>query len=136
MTYHGNFGPGKSPRSNPQVSGEEILRMWFQLGSIGKVIEVFTIQGKMNEVTGKPFSREGLTASAYRYVLNNVDEARELFIQNAQMHGQEFNEDEFKRMLVHRANQYLYSKGREKFFKEHGLTELARTLASHVRKGA
>jgi len=70
--------------------------LWAELGSLPKAVRHITQDGYVNPRTKKPFTRSGVHQSARRYMLENADEARKVFLQ----HGDTRTQEEWEEYLV------------------------------------
>jgi hypothetical protein len=86
------------------------FQLWAQLGSIGKVQSHLKLAGIINPNTTKEFSHMAIWNAAFRWVLENMDEARQIF-KDA---GSDLNDVQWDEWLIEKA-MYVYgasSKGR------------------------
>lgn len=81
------------------LDDKQCFLLWSKLGSVAKVIKYLTHHGRINPKTKKPFTPQAIWASAYRYVLQNIEEAWKHF----QYHDPELTREQFEIHLIEKA---------------------------------
>jgi hypothetical protein len=61
------------------LPGKEILEAWFMMGSLARVSRHFQKMGRINDRTGQPFSQNAYWRSVSIYIIENPEEAREIY---------------------------------------------------------
>lgn len=90
-------------RRTRQLNGKEIMELWVELDSLGRVCRYFESSGRINQRTGKPFTQNALWRAASLYMIENPDEARKLY--NAA--GAVFSDEHWEILVLKRATQIL-----------------------------
>ena len=107
-----------------ELDEERCWREWRQKGSsLTKVAKKLESEGFISQRTGKRFSSTSILHAAWRFAVNNPDEAYEIEMYHQQTMGAVFTEDEWKRALVQGAK-FVYAQSQKKlsrFIAQRGL---------------
>lgn len=64
-------------RTRGILDPERCWKLWIELGSLNKVKDQFAIEGLINPITMKPPTISAIEKAAYRWALENQEEARQ-----------------------------------------------------------
>jgi hypothetical protein len=107
---------------------EECFRLWTGLGTIDKAAKHLESEGYVHPDTGKRFTDFAIWVAAYRYILDNVEEAWEYFHED----DPTMTREEFEEHLVRKAAT-VYKSSRTRYvswLREHGFYEKYRNIVS------
>ena len=111
---------GLPKRIKRKFLDEELLfkRMYVTMGaagSLGKLQNWYTGEFGVNPNTGKPFSREALFQAMWRWALDNLEEARNIYMVYVSYYGESLSKGIWKQTVSSRAIHCLHG-GAKKFF--------------------
>jgi len=87
-----------------RLMDEELaFKLWAELGSLEKAAQALYDRGYKNPVKDAPYTVPGVQAAAYRWVLKNPDEAKEIYLK----HGSPLTTEEWEEWLVRVATVHL-----------------------------
>lgn len=72
--------PINGTRRERQLDGKEIIELWAQMGSLGRVHTYYQNSGKVNPRSMQPYDNSSLWRAASLYMIESPKEAREIFI--------------------------------------------------------
>ena len=84
---------------NVNLDRKEIYSLWLKLGSLEKISLYLENKGIINDKVNKPYGTVTLARYAWRYVLDNPDEAYQMVLDG----GTEINKDYWEQFLVRKA---------------------------------
>jgi hypothetical protein len=99
-------------RKEKSLNGEEILHLWVQLETLGRVSRHLKAEGRVNPNTGQPFTDNGLWRSAAMYTIENPEKARALYKEAG-----DFKTDSEWEMFILRRAMQLYKTNRSSFLR-------------------
>jgi len=99
-------------RKEKTLDGREIIELWIELESLGRVARFYASKGKVNPRTGQPFTQNALWRSASNFLVNNPVEGREYYRQA----GAVYTDSEWEQFILRRAMQ-VYKANRSGFLR-------------------
>lgn len=93
---------------NSLLNDEVCFKLWTQLGTIRKVCRHLTSSGIVNPNTNKSFTAMSVWIAAYRYILENIDEAWKFF----QLDDPDMCREEFEIHIIKKAATIYQSRRR------------------------
>ena len=93
-----------------KLNAEECFMLWFKLGALEKVSRHLAMEGKINLKTNKAFSVTAIQRQAYKWIIENSQEARGYF----EKAGLKFSDDNWNIFLIKRAL-WVYNTSRRRF---------------------
>jgi hypothetical protein len=96
-------------RKEKLLDDEECFDLWLKLGSLQKVANKFENDGRVNEITGKPFTRNGIRFSALRYLIHNSEECRQRMTEYDPNSPYMISDDAWYTYLAKRARDSYYN---------------------------
>ena len=88
-------------------------------GSLNKLQWQLYNEGIFNTENGKPYSTSAIFQSIWRWMLNNLDEAKPIYKNYILMFGEDFDEDIWTKNVAQRVNSYFTKAQARKFFRDH-----------------
>lgn len=88
-------------RKEKVLNGEEVMDLWVQMGSLGRVSRFFQSKGVVNPCNGKPFTENAFWRAASRFMVYNPEAAREKYAKD----GGIYSDKEWELMVLKRAMQ-------------------------------
>ena len=112
------FGVGRKPKQ--VIDREQCWNLYMQLKSVHKVALALYDMGQYNQVTGKPFSDQGIWESNWRYAFDHLVEARKAANENVKANRSELlTDDVWYRLVIQKAKYILRGKEFDKFIEKH-----------------
>lgn len=103
--------PMGSRREN-LIDGEEVTQLWVKMGSIKKILNLFTAEGRVNPNTGNPFTTSGLWRSAMLFIVTNPEKGRDYYRQAQYV----FTDSDWEKFLLRKA-MLIYNNQRSTFLR-------------------
>lgn len=105
----------------------ECWSKWIELGSLERVRREYQRTGVLNKRTGDPPTISAIQKAAYRWVLKNLEEAREQIKHEWEKEGRFLTDDEWKKYhyRILRITYYQTPVKLKKLIAQHGLREYA-----------
>ena len=91
---------GIRPNTQLPITDRECFILWYELGTVTKVIKHLNIAGIINQKTQKPFTSVAISNAAYRFTIFNPDEARGYYEKSI---GRELLDQEWEEYLCKKA---------------------------------
>lgn len=94
------------------LDNKECFEYWVEIGTLRKVAMVFEREGRINPLTDRPYTFIAVWMAAYKWVLENPDEAWKIY----QEKGSPLSKEQWEKFLTAKAA-YIF-KERPNYFKE------------------
>lgn len=91
---------------------KQIFILWYELGSLPKVKAFLASAGFVNPASGRPIATLTISTAAYRWVIENPDDARPYYRKISA--GYAYDDEMWNRYLVHRAMK-VYNTSKKRF---------------------
>ena len=107
------------------LDGEECFMLWFELGSITKVVYNLSDKGVHNTLTGEPPTRMGVWNAAWRWAIFNLEESRPIMEEAYRKLGKALTDEEWVEMVVRKARTVLNHSAFKKYIASRNFTNYA-----------
>ncbi len=94
------------------ISDKDIFMLWYNMDSLNKVSLHLSNIGLINPANQKPFTIQTLSRHAFKWVIENSNEARPYFQEKAAEFS--FNDDSWNKFLIRKA-MYVYYSSKDRF---------------------
>ena len=96
-----------------QLNEQECFDLWLEVGSLAKVSQRLAKDGKLNQLSGEPFTIGGIRNASMRYIIYNPDDAyaKMKAVDPTSMYLR--NTDTWYKYLTHKAREVFSNRSRE-----------------------
>lgn len=99
-------------RKSRSLDGKEVMELWVEMGSLGRVWKFYNTRGDVNPDTGQPFTTSALWRSVAVFTVDHSTEAREYY----RKAGAVFTDEQWALHVIRRATQ-VYRNSRTGFLR-------------------
>jgi len=99
-------------RQFKMLNDKNTFMLWYELGTLKRVVTHLTAEGIVNSKTSKPITPYAIWISAMRFVMENPDEAYPMYVKA----GSPMTREEWEVWLIKKAMRIYGLQGKSRFF--------------------